>query len=475
MAELREAYSQNAAYNQLMPVIIDRALLEASRKWSPLARALPRKTWGTLTYIFNQRTMLPAAQHTTKNPTSGQVGYSQSTFVQSTFDVKHTEVDLSIAKLDQQVAVVNGSVYDLELAAAGESMKRLEDVTHVWGNANATLATKRPQWNGLDQQIAQNSTNRQDGANQLVSLSTLDNLIDAVRPAAAQELGDDYFFLMPSIMQTRISSLLVNQQRFNKDFTKIFAIDDYGDLDAAPARNYMDAGLEVATYRNVPLIFSSFMESFGTMSVVTASNTGSGAVLTNGTYYYQIEAVSRYGVTYASAEVSATTTGTQKINLSWTTPTITDLYGNSVDVLSYRIYRGTVSGGESLYAVLSAYDTSDAAVQTWDDTGAISVPTSGATFTNIFTTVNTNVGATQAAPDGLTFPRYVAVSGQKPASIYLCPRNPDFAVVPVLNEMTPVMLAPILARSSQFALIADLCLALRAGAFAAKVDRIRAA
>lgn len=107
-------------------------------------------------------------------------------------------------------------------------MKRLEDVTHIWGNANATVATKRPQWNGLDQQIALNSTNRQDGANQLVSLSTLDNLIDAVRPAAAQELGDDYFFLMPSIMQTRISSLLVNQQRFNKDFTRIFAIDDYG-------------------------------------------------------------------------------------------------------------------------------------------------------------------------------------------------------------------------------------------------------
>lgn len=472
-ADLRETYSANNAYTPLMPVIIDRALLEASRKWSPLSRVFARKTWQTLQYQFNQRTNLPAAQFTTKNPAAGQIQYSQSTFVPGTFNIKHTEVDLSIAKLDQQVAVVNGSIYDLELAGAGESMKRLEDVTHIWGNENATLASLRPQWNGVDQQIAMNSNNRQDGGNNVVSLSTLDNLYDAVRPLVAQDLSDDFAFVMPSTMQTRINSLLTNQVRYNKEMTKIFARDDYGDPNSQPADNYIDAGLEVATYRDVPLVFSSFLESVGPMTTVSGSAGGSGAILPASTYYYMIEAITRYGVTYASAEVSQATSSGQSVTLTWTTPTVLDPFGNSIDVLSYRIYRGATTGGESLYAVMSAFNASDAALSTFIDNGAPSVPVAGQTYTNLYTTVATNTNGTQAVPDGLNFPRFQQAAGQKPASIYLLPRNPDFALVPVLNEMTPVVLAPVLARSSQFALIADLALALRAGSFAAKVDRVR--
>lgn len=474
-ADLRETYSQNNAYTPLMPVIIDRALLEASRKWSALARALPRKTWQTLVYSFNTRNQLPAAQFTTKNPTAGQIQYSQSTFVPNNYNIKHTEVDLSIAKLDQQVAVVNGSIYDLELAGAGESMKRLEDLTHIWGNENATLASKRPQWNGIDAQLPYNNTNRQDGANAVVSLGTFDNLIDAVRPLAAQELGDDYFFLMPSTMQTKVNSLLTNQQRFTKEMTRIYARDDYGDPNAQVADNYIDAGVEVATYRNIPLIFDSFLESPGVMGTVTASASGTGAVLPTATYYYMVEAITRFGPTYASAEVSQATTGGQSVQLSWTPPNITDPFGNTIDILSYRIYRGGTSNSESLYAVMSAYDANDNALTSFTDNGAPSVPVSGQTFTNLYTTVATNGNGTQAVPDGFDFPRAIQSAGQKPASIYLIPRNPDFCVVPVLNEMTPVPLAPVLARSSQFALIADMALALRAGAFAAKVDRIRSA
>jgi hypothetical protein len=474
-ADLRESYSANQAYTPLMPVIIDRALLEASRKWSPLGRVFARKTWQTLQYQFNQRNALPSAQFTTKNPSAGQIQYSQSTFVPGSYDIKHTEVDLSIAKLDQQVAVVNGSVYDLELAGAGESMKRLEDMTHIWGNANATLASKRPQWNGIDQQIAMNTNNRQDGGNNVVSLGTLDNLYDAVRPLVAQDLTDDFAFVMPSTMQTKINSLLTNQVRYNKDMVRIFARDDYGDPNAQPADNYLDAGVEVATYRSVPLIFSSFMESVGSMTTVTGAAGGSGAVLPASTYYYEVEAVTRYGVTYASAEVTVTTTSGQSATLTWTTPAILDPFLNVIDVLSYRVYRGSASGGESLYAVVSAYDASDAAIVTFVDNGAPSVPIANQSFTNLYTTVATNTNGTQAVPDGLDFPRFIASAGQKPASIYLVPRNPDFALIPVLNEMTPVVLAPTLARSSQFALIADMTLALRAGAFAAKVDRIRSA
>ena len=470
-SDLREAYNSNTAYIPLMPTIIDRALQEGSRKWRPLGRAFPRKTWTTLKYIFNQRQALASAQMTTKSPTAGQIAYTGSTFVENSFNIKNMETDLSIAKLDQQVATVNGSVYDLELQGAAESMCRLEDVMHLWGCENSSLASKRPQWNGVEFQIANNSQNRQAGAQAKVSFSTLDNLIDAAKTDAAQELGpDDFFFLLSNKMQTALSSSLTNQQRFNKDMTKIFARDDYGDPNAEVADNYLDAGLEVATYRNIPLIFSSFMSSPGQMTTVSISASGSGSQLTNIAYYYVVEAVTRYGVSQASAEVTITPTAGQNVVLSWSTPVINDLYGNALDIFQYRIYRSGTTGTESLYAVVNSTDANDAAVTGFTDTGAVAVPVAGQTYNNVFITVATSNG-TVAIPDGLNFPRLV-VNGKNLESIYLLPRNPDFLVVAVLNEMTPVMLAPTLARSSQFALIADMCLAMRNGFFAAKVDQV---
>jgi hypothetical protein len=472
-SDLKEAYSANTAYVNLAPTIIDRALQEGSRKWSPLSRALPRKTWLTLQYKFNQRQQLPASQMTTKNPIAGQVKYTGSNFQPFSYNIKNMEADLSVAKVDQQVATVNGSIYDLELQGAAESMKRLEDVMHIWGNENATLASLRPQWNGVDQQIAQNSQNRQTAANSLVSFTVLDNIIDVVKTAAAQELGDDYFLLMSAKMQSALGRQLTSQQRFDKELTRIFSRTDFGDPEAEPANNYLDAGVEVATYRNIPLILSSFMSSVGQMSTVTAAAAGSGSQLATATYYYMVEAITRHGVTQASAEVSQAATSGQNVTLTWTTPTILDIYLNPIDIFGYRIYRSSTTLTESLYALVSALDGSDNPIVTFVDNGTPSVPVAGTPYTNCYTTVAANVGGTIAQPNGLDFPRYVGTAGQNPESIYLIPRNPDFCVVPVLNEPTPIMLAPTLARSSQFALTADMCLALRNGAFAAKVDQVR--
>lgn len=471
-ADLREAYNSNTAYLPLMPTIIDRALQEGSRKWSPLHRAFPRKTWETLKYIFNQRQGLPSAQMTTKSPTSGQIQYTGSTFVENSFDIKNMETDLSIAKIDQQVATVNGSVYDLELAGSAEAMVRLEDVMHLYGNVNATLASKRPQWNGVEFQIGNNSQNRQAGAQAAVSFSILDGLIDTVRDAAAQEAdANDFFLLMSNRMQSNLSRQLTNQQHFVKTMTKIFSRTDFGDPDADVADNYLDAGLEVATYRNIPIIFSSFLSSVGPMTAVGIAAGGAGSQLTNVALYYVVEAVTRYGLTTASAEVTVTPTAGQNVTLTWSTPIINDRYGNPLDIFQYRVYRGLASGAESLYATVSSTDGSDAAVTQFVDTGIPSVPVAGQSYTNVYTTVASNGGGTIALPDGLNFPRLV-VGGKNLESIYLLPRNPDFCVVPVLNEMTPVMLAPTLARSSQFALIADMCLAMRNGNFAAKIDQV---
>ncbi len=58
-------------------------------------------------------------------------------------------------------------------------------------------------------------------------------------------------------------------------------------------------------------------------------------------------------------------------------------------------------------------------------------------------------------------------------NIYLCSRDPETCVVPVVNDLTAEILAPVNARSVQFAVTGDQCLAIRAPLFAAKLERCR--
>jgi hypothetical protein len=76
-------------------------------------------------------------------------------------------------------------------------------------------------------------------------------------------------------------------------------------------------------------------------SRVAISFLQTGGLLTAGTYYYKITAIDVNGETGASSEVSATiTTSTGVIGLGWA-----PVAGAS----TYRIYRGTSAGAESLY------------------------------------------------------------------------------------------------------------------------------
>src|SRR5690348_4133252 len=102
--------------SQLVPKIIDRLLLEYKRLYAPLHKALPRKTWETAVYNFNQRTALPMAQETTEAPTTTQVAATQSTYVQLPFTIKHLQSQLDISTFAAKVAIVNGNLFDLELA-----------------------------------------------------------------------------------------------------------------------------------------------------------------------------------------------------------------------------------------------------------------------------------------------------------------------------------------------------------------------
>jgi hypothetical protein len=474
LQDIRESFTLAGGASTLTPKIIDRLLMELQRKYGPMYRAFPRKTWETDIYYFNQRTALPKSQFTVEAPGTsgtGSVTASDSTYVQQSFPIKHTQAQIDISTFAAKVAVVNGNLFDLELLGAAKSMEWLEETTHMWGSASATLNTYRPQWDGNDLLIA--SANKIDAKTNLLTLQNMDNAIDAVRGVYAAELGTDFFFAMSPRMQSYLNGLFVNQQRFNMGMTKIFTRNDYGDPGATVADSAVDLGIECQTYRSIPIVISSFIGSQGSMTTVTTTNnTGSGSSLsTSTTYYYVVEAVTRYGLTTASAEVSTSPNGSgNNIVLSWTTPTPKDAYGNTIDIIGYRVFRGTASGGESLYAVVAAYDTSDNAVTSFTDTGLIQNP--AVTNTLYWATVASS--STNAASDGVTFPR-IQTGSQVVEDIFLIPRDPEILVIPEVNPITTQMLAPINARTRQFALTADKTMALRAPAFAAKIERVRCA
>lgn len=483
LLEVREAYTLAGGASNLTPRIIDRLLNELKRMYGPLYRAIPHKTWMTNQFIFNQRTGLPAAQHTTEAPPTsgaGSVAPSNSTFVEKTFNIKHTQSQLDISTFAAKVATVNGPLFDIELLGAAKSMEWLDETTHMFGNEASTINTARPQWDGIDYQIA--SANKIDAGTNLLALKYMDNAIDAVRGPYAGELGNNWFFTMTPSMQSFLNGLFVNQQRFNAVMgkTTLFTRDDYGDPEAPVSDSGVDAGIEVQTYRSIPIVLSTFLSSVGTMTSVsvTSTNTGSGGgLLAANTYYYRIEAVTKYGLSAASAEVSASPTSDgNSIVLGWTTPTPTDTLGNTIDIIGYRIFRSTTSGNESLYAVSAAFNlaATDTAVTSWTDTGLAVNPNIGSngvpsTTTTYSATISTSGTATS---DGVTFPR-VQTGSQKVEDIWLVPRDPEILVCPEVNPIETQMLAPVNARTRQFALTSDKTLAMRAAPFGAKISRVR--
>jgi hypothetical protein len=187
---------------------------------------------------------------------------------------------------------------------------------------------------------------------------------------------------------------------------------------------------------------------------------------TSTTYYYIVEAVTRYGLLYGSTEVSANPASSgNNIVLSWSTPTPTDAFGNTIDIMGYRIYRATSSGAETLSALSSAYNTSDSAVTSFTDSG---LPQTPATTSTLYAATVATSGS-NAASDGVTYPRTTSTTEE----IILAPRNPEYIVCPVVNEVQAQMLAPVNARTRQFALTSDLTLAMRAGLFGAKLYNVK--
>lgn len=448
-SELREALLAAGA-SALIPKIIDPILLEYQRRYSPLVRSIPTVQWDSDTYFWNQRTLVASGGWVADG---GAMPVSNSTYVQNNFKIAHLQVVGAVTGYAQEVTrQVIGDLRQTEIDGSIRGIYWDVETGILWGNAGATQFGARPQFDGLASQVSTfsgSNQNAQDKANGALTLAMLDELIDMVETNAAMSVFDDSWeMIMSNTAISKISQLLTNQQRF---------------IDKVEVA----AGLIVPTYRDIPLIKSSFLSTRSlSMGTVTTATATTGGTLAAATYSYRIAPIiARQGEIAASVEVSQTTTGsTSTVTASFSTPTGLD---GSQPVL-YEVYRSTATGAETLLGYvdsivgLASDGVTPILTTSIVDTGATLVPQNGSTVPaqGPPTYVGTNTGL---------FPPAVGSE-----NIFLMSRDRNFVVRPYVREVMPLDVYPTTASPDTlpYALVTDTTLAVRAPKYTGRLSRV---
>jgi hypothetical protein len=449
--ELREALTA-AGSAPLVNTIIDPMLLEYQRRYAPLVRAIPTRKWDSTTYYFNQRTARAAGGFVSDG---GARPVANSTYVQNQFPIRNLQSVGAITGYAQ--AVTRGLARDLKQQEIEGSIQGLYwDIENacLWGNSGSTQYGGYPQFDGLDTQVSTFSGSAQnavDAANASLSLGWLDKLLDMVEQQSSMAIGgSEWMFVMSSTAESKIAQLLQSQQRF---------------LD----RVDVAAGLNVSSYRGVPIVKTSFLSARSyNMGTVTTATATTGGTLAAATYYYQIAPViARQGEILPSVEVSQATTGsTSTVTLSFATPTGLD--GSQPNL--YKVYRSTGTGTETLLGYVDA---------------TVGIGVDG--VTPILTTSIVDDGTKLTPKNGSTVPATVPAAyvgtntGMKPQAsgsenIYLIARDPNFVVRPYVRELEPLDVYPTTSAPDQlpFAIVSDCTLAVRAPKYTGRITRVSA-
>jgi len=452
-SELREALTAAGA-SALIPKIIDPILLEYQRRYSPLVRSIPMQQWAADVYYFNQRTSVAAGGFV---PDGGAKPVSNSVYVQLSYQMKHVETVGAVTGYAQEVTrQVIGDLRQTEIQGSIRGYYWDIETGILWGNSASTLNQAQPQFDGLDSLVNVYSGSYQnalDKAGNTLTLAMLDELIDMVESNAAMPVFDDtWMLLMSNTASSKIAQLLVNQQRFN-DTVEVAA------------------GLIVPTYRNIPLIKSSFLSTRSySMGTVTPSTTTYAGATLNATYKYVISPViARQGEILPCAEVSQAVTTGNAVTLTFTPPTGLD--GLSPQL--YKVYR-TAAGGASGSETFLGYV--DATVGLASD-GVTPVVTNQIQDTGSFLVPVQTTGSVVPATLPTTY--YGTNTGMFPPAagnenLYLISRDRNNVVRPYIREAQPLDVYPTTASPDTlpYAVIGDTALAVRATRYTGRLSRV---
>ncbi|MCW2901276.1 MAG: hypothetical protein JWO67_3541, partial [Streptosporangiaceae bacterium] len=380
---------------------------------------------------------------------------TNSTYVQNSFPIRNLQSVGAVTGYAQEVT--RGLAGDLRAQEIEGSIQGLYwDIENavLWGNSASTASGGYPQFDGLDTQVSNFSGSTQnalDAANGSLSLGWMDKLIDMAQQQAAMKIDSpSWMFVMSTTAESRIAQLAMTNQRYLSE-------------------TEVAAGLNVLSYRGVPLMTSSFLgaRSFSMGTVTTATSTTGGS-LAAGTYYYQIAPIiARQGEILPSVEVSQVTSGaTSTVTLSFSTPGGLD--GSQPNL--YKVFRSTATGQETFLGYvdatvgIAADGVTPILTTSIVDDGVKLVPKNGATAP----------AATPAGYAGTNANLKPLAAGQE--NIYLISRDPQFLLRPYVRELTPLDVYPTTAAPDllPYAIVSDCTLAVRAPKYLARVTRVSA-
>jgi hypothetical protein len=457
MSELQEALTA-AGVTALIQKQIDPLLLEYQRRYAPLVRAISSLKWGSTRYNFNTRTSRVPGGFVTDG---GARPVGSSVYTQAGFDMKNMQAVGGVTGYAEEVTrSLIGDLRAREIEGAVQGLLWDIENAMLWTNAASTLNGPYPAFDGLDSQVSTFSGLQQnafDEAGAILALRHLDILIDVVEQnAAAPVSGADWMFVTSSTANSKIAQLLTNQQRFNGN---------------APSGE-VAAGLTVPTYRDVPIVKSSFLNARAiAMNTVTATPSTATGTLPTGAYKYIITAIiARMGETVGSTEVTGTLAGAGNITLAFTPPAG---YENGT-AIGYKVFRTLVGGATGTETFLGYVDANvglagdgvtPIVTTSIVDNGAALIPQNGATVPAILPTqyFGTNAGH---------LPRGTGLE-----DVYLINRNRDNVLRPFVRDVMPVDVYPTTASPDTlpFALVSDTCLAVRGPKYLSRLRNVAVA
>jgi len=427
----------------LVQKIIDPMILEYQRRFSLLVRSITSRKHSSDVFYFNRRDRVPAGGNVRDG---GARPLSQSTYVQRFFQMKHLQTIGDVTGYAEEVTAAQvGSLRGREIEGAIRGLYWDLETQVLWGNAASTEFGPYPQFDGFDNLLSTYSGSNQnaiDRAGATLSLGSLDMLLDMVETNVSEPVQDaSWMLVMSPTAQSRIAQLLSDKQRFD--------------------RVEIAGGVNVMSYRDVPLVKSSFLANRGNnVGAVTTSTATTGGTLPAATYRYQVSAIiARSGESVASAEVTQATTGA--------TSTVTLALPNVVGVdegtpLLFKVYRST--GGAGTATLLGIVDA------------VVRLASDG--ITPILTTSIIDTGTALLPRNGGTAPVQdpVAYAGtnasKKPSAlgtepIFLVSRDPENLLRPYVRELVPLDLAATVTTpdSQPYGVMSDCTLALRGPKF----------
>ena len=354
-SELRKALTASSASGTaLIPEDLEPLIRANLLAMSPLTRMVP-----VVRADGNVHTVVRRTAHNSSAWFQGEMtpaAYSQSTYARRTAEVKILRTHGQASDFMVSAARSFTDVVADEIESATEGLADLFEFSTIWGVAD-DLSTRAftgdaYQYSGAYAWLLEDAaaTNIVD-VDGTVTLTHLDNLIDQVMKY--RNLRDmQYMFLMSNGMRSKISGL---QTLIRRAVTSIeFA-----------------GGFVMETYRDVPILPTSFTEPSDTalaLTSATATGSGGGFALGTGVYRYKIASISLYGEQESGAMQSDTlTNGTHDYAaLAWTADANAKLYAiyrtlldegddddnyDLIDVIAAKTYdgAGTVSGNVTSY------------------------------------------------------------------------------------------------------------------------------